>query len=260
AIERLFLCGVDMFRLNFSHGEHSEKTELIEKIRRIEARYMHPIGILADMQGPKQRCGKFEDPEGVELVAGQTFRFDLDAALGDTRRVQLPHPEILLALEPGRSLLLDDGKLRMRVLEAGCTLEGKDLVLKSQNDRPSNDVESCPPFVVCRVEVGGRLGAKKGVNTPDVLLAMSPITPKDRVDIKFACQSDVDWIAMSFVQRHEDMLELRKLVKEEGGSSIKLLAKIEKPAAVKDLVNILEACDGVMVARGDLGVEMNPEQ
>mmetsp|Transcript_31744 Transcript_31744/g.67547 ORF Transcript_31744/g.67547 Transcript_31744/m.67547 type:complete len:716 (+) Transcript_31744:77-2224(+) len=259
-LERLFLCGVDVFRLNFSHGEHSEKTELIRRIRSLEAKYKHPICILADMQGPKQRCGKFADPTGTELVTGQRFRLDLDPALGDNARVQLPHPEILMALGANRTLLLDDGKIRMRVLAQGCTWQGKDMILEDPKGRPSNSVEECPPFVDCQVEVGGRLSARKGVNTPDVVLAISPITPKDRADIEFACRSDVDWIALSFVQKHEDMIELRELVASIGGIRPKLLAKIEKPSAVQDLERILKVSDGVMVARGDLGVEMNPEE
>lgn len=259
-LERLFLCGVDVFRLNFSHGEHSEKVELIQRIRSLEEKYMHPICILADMQGPKQRCGKFANPDGVELQTGAIFRLDLDPALGDEQRVQLPHPEILIALRPGKMLLLDDGKLRMRVVRAGCIWKGEEITVKEPKDRPSENPAECPPFVECMVEVGGHLSARKGVNTPDVILPISPITPKDRKDIEFACKNDVDWIAMSFVQKHEDMQELRKLVDSFGGSRLKLLAKIEKPAAVDDLDKILAECDGVMVARGDLGVEMNPEE
>lgn len=259
-IERLFLCGVDVFRLNFSHGSPEEKTALVERIRNVESKYMHPICILADMQGPKQRCGKFETDEGVTLQTGQTFRFDLDTTLGNTERVQLPHPEILLALRPGKTLLLDDGKLKMRVKRCGCVWEGKELILEDSDSRPSPDVEKCPPFIECTVEVGGALSANKGVNTPDVILPISPITPKDKKDILFACKSDVDWIALSFVQKHQDMMELRELIAGAGGQKPKILAKVEKPSAVQDLDMILEVSDGVMVARGDLGVEMNPEE
>mmetsp|Transcript_49942 Transcript_49942/g.108563 ORF Transcript_49942/g.108563 Transcript_49942/m.108563 type:complete len:704 (+) Transcript_49942:65-2176(+) len=260
-IEQLFLSGVDVFRLNFSHGEYEEKEDLIKKIREVEQRYVHPIGILADLQGPKQRCGKFADPKGVMLAVGQKFRFDLDPALGDNKRVQLPHPEILLALSTGRTLLLDDGKLRLRVLQAGCFWEGKELILEEGQDPPSSSTTDCPPFVDCEVEVGGKLSSRKGVNTPDVILKISPITKKDKADLTFACRNgDVDWIALSFVQVHEDMQELRSLVNAAGGTRPKLLAKIEKPSAVNDLAKILAESDGVMVARGDLGVEMNPEE
>jgi pyruvate kinase len=258
-IERLFLAGVDVFRLNFSHGAHEEKTELIARIRSVEERYQHPIGILADLQGPKQRCGKFESEAGVELKVGQKFRFDLDATLGDDKRVQLPHPEIIIALHEGKTLLLDDGKLRMRVLQQGCVWEGKEIILADGVERPSTSIEECPPFIICEVEVGGKLSAKKGVNTPDVVLAISPITEKDREDLKYICERDIDWVALSFVQRHEDMQELRKLIEENKGTRPKILAKIEKPSAVEDLDKILEVSDGAMVARGDLGVECNPE-
>ncbi|CAK9115836.1 unnamed protein product [Durusdinium trenchii] len=240
-LERLFLCGVDTFRLNFSHGDHEEKTELIRKIRALEAKYRHPIAILADMQGPKQRCGKFADPDGVELKKGQKFRFDLKPDLGDETRVQLPHPEILNALKPQSKLLLDDGNIQMEILQQGYLEDGN-------------------PFVDCKVTVAGRLKANKGVNTPDVILPMSPITEKDKEDIEFACKAQVDWIAMSFVQTADDMGELRRRVNGHGFNEIKLLAKIEKPSAVDDLENILEESDGVMVARGDLGVEMPAEE
>jgi len=258
-MERLFLCGVDVFRLNFSHGDHEEKVELVKRIRKLEKKYQHPIGILADLQGPKQRCGKFQDPEGVTLAVGQLFRFDLDSAPGDDKRVQLPHPEILTALQTQSKLLLDDGKIQMRVKQKGYTKSGEDFIISDPSEWPDNESE-CSPFVQCEVEVGGVLSAKKGVNTPDVVLPISPITEKDRSDLIFACQKFVDWIALSFVQRSEDMRELRTLVCKEGGDQIKLLAKIEKPSAVDDLAGILKESDGVMVARGDLGVEMNPEE
>jgi len=260
-LERLFLAGVDVFRLNFSHGENDEKKELVRRIRDLEFKYKHPIGILADMQGPKQRCGKFADPDGVQLKAGQSFRFDMDPQPGDEHRAQLPHPEILVALTPGKTLLLDDGKIRMKVERCGYMKEGKEVFVDDANSaRSDGSTSEYPPFIDCTVMVSGKLSARKGVNTPDVVLPISAITPKDKEDIKFACRSDVDWIALSFVQRHEDMEELAKLVKDSPGSDPKLLAKIEKPSAVDDLEAILQACDGVMVARGDLGVEMAPEE
>jgi pyruvate kinase len=259
-IERLFLCGVDVFRLNFSHGSHEEKVELIGRIRSVEERYQHPIGILADLQGPKQRCGRFADEDGIVLRAGQQFRFDLDDAPGDDNRVQLPHPEILLALREGKTLLLDDGKLRMRVIRQGYIWEGKDVVVEGGAERPSSSITDCPPFIECEVEVGGKLSSKKGVNTPDVVLPISPITEKDRKDIEFICGQDIDWVGLSFVQRHEDMAELRELIKCCEGNSPKILAKIEKPSALEDLDMILQESDGAMVARGDLGVETPPEE
>lgn len=254
-LERLFLSGVDTFRLNFSHGDHEEKTDLIKRIRRVETKYRHPIGILADMQGPKQRCGKFADPNGVELLKGQMFRFDMLPDLGDVNRVQLPHPEILEALKPGKQLLLDDGNIRMEIVGCGRLLDGKEVPVEE-----AKESKEATPFVDCKVTVAGRLKANKGVNTPDVILAMSPITEKDKKDIEFACRAGVDWIAMSFVQTSDDMKELRQRVLNLGFREIKLLAKIEKPSAVEDIEGILEASDGVMVARGDLGVEMLPEE
>lgn len=239
-IERLFLSGVDLFRLNFSHGAYEEKLTLVQQIRTVEEKYMHPIGILADLQGPKQRCGQFET--SVELTTGQLFRFDLDARPGNETRVQLPHPEILGALSVGSTLLLDDGKLRMRVVRHGGSAAKDSL------------------FAECQVEVGGRLSSNKGVNTPDILLPISPVTVKDQEDIRFACKIHVDWIALSFVQKHEDMEELRELVRVCDGAQPRLVAKIEKPSAVQDLDAILQASDAVMVARGDLGVEMSPEK
>merc|ERR1719356_954739 len=259
-IERLFLCGVDVFRLNFSHGSHEEKIELLERIRSVEERYQHPIGILADLQGPKQRCGMFAEEDGIVLKAGQQFRFDLDDTPGDDSRVQLPHPEILLALSEGKTLLLDDGKLRMRVIKQGCTWEGKDVSVEDETARPSSSITDCPPFIECEVEVGGKLSSNKGVNTPDVVLPISPITEKDRKDIEFICEQDIDWVGLSFVQRHEDMVELRELIKGCEGNSPKILAKIEKPSALEDLERILQKSDGIMVARGDLGVETPPEE
>ncbi|CAJ1328824.1 unnamed protein product [Effrenium voratum] len=255
-LEELFLCGVDTFRLNFSHGEHEEKADLITRLRALEAKYRHPIGILADMQGPKQRCGQFKEG-AIQLKLGQRFRFDMDPQLGDETRVTLPHPEILKALEPGKDqrLLLDDGKIRMKVVGRGYLLDGKEI-----SEEEAQSSENATPFVDCEVTVPGKLGGRKGVNTPDVILPMSPITPKDREDIKFACRHGVDWIGMSFVQQSGDMEELREIVDKLGFREVKLLAKIEKPSAVTDLDNILKACDGVMVARGDLGVEMNPEE
>eukprot|EP00636_Phaeomonas_parva_P017350 CAMPEP_0118859434 /NCGR_PEP_ID=MMETSP1163-20130328/5678_1 /TAXON_ID=124430 /ORGANISM="Phaeomonas parva, Strain CCMP2877" /LENGTH=564 /DNA_ID=CAMNT_0006793025 /DNA_START=80 /DNA_END=1774 /DNA_ORIENTATION=+ len=228
-IETLFKAGVDVFRLNFSHGEPEEKKALVDLIREVEAQYDHPICILADLQGPKQRVGKFA--EKVVLKDGQDFRFDLNTEeLGDETRVSMPHPEIINTLKVDDTVLLDDGKLQMTVTGKG---EG---------------------FVDCRVDIGGDLSDRKGVNTPTISIPISPLTPKDRADLEHALEFEVDWVALSFVQKAEDMAELRGLV----GDKVKILAKIEKPQAVDVLDEILEYSDGIMVARGDLGVEMNP--
>ena len=230
-IEKLFRAGAAAFRVNMSHGEQADKAQLIANIRALEKAYNRPTTILVDLQGPKLRVGTFAEGK-VELHTGDTFRLDADQAPGDAHRVYLPHPEIFAALEVGARLLLDDGKLVLRVTEIG--LE----------------------YINTMVEVGGALSNRKGLNVPDVVIPIAALTEKDRSDLAFALEQGVDWIAMSFVQRPEDVAEGKKLI----GNKAALLAKIEKPAAIGRLEEILELADGVMVARGDLGVEMLPEQ
>ena len=234
-IEKLFLAGADIFRLNFSHGEHAEKSELVNIIRKIEAKYNHPICILADLQGPKLRVGTFDSDSGVVLNVGQSFTFDLKDEPGDSYRVKLPHPEILNTLEPGDELLLDDGKLRMTV---------------TSTDKSGSDNIS----VTCRVDIGGKLSNRKGVNTPSVVLPISPLTAKDRKDLDFVLTLEIDWVALSFVQTPDDIREIQAIV----GDQVHIMAKLEKPSAIDYLEEIVELSDGIMVARGDLGVEMNP--
>ncbi len=225
-IRKLFIAGVDVFRLNMSHGEHSDKAELVDRIRAVEREFGRPIAILVDLQGPKLRIGKFADGP-ITLTEGAEFRLDLDPAAGNSDRVQLPHKEIFAALEPGTDLLLDDGKIRLTV--TAC------------------DGASAR----CKVRVGGPLSDRKGVNVPGVVLPLAAMTEKDRRDLSFMASQDIDWFALSFVQRPDDIAEAKKLV--AGRAAV--MAKIEKPAAVKALDGILELADGVMVARGDLGVE-----
>lgn len=226
-IDNLFMAGADVFRLNMSHGTHDEIRARHAFIREIEAERGRPIAILADLQGPKLRCGTFAN--GSEMLEeGAAFRFDLDKAPGDARRVNLPHPEILQALEVGSNLLINDGKLRVRV-----TARGDD-------------------FAETVVEVGGEISNRKGVNVPDVVLPLAALSDKDRKDLEFVCELGVDWLALSFVQRAADVTEARALVKGRAA----IVAKIEKPAAVKAFDEILAASDGIMVARGDLGVEL----
>lgn len=229
-IEKLFLAGADVFRLNFSHGAYDEKQKLVDIIREVEAKYRHPICILADLQGPKLRVGVF-DKDKVTIREGQTFRFDMSDEPGDAGRVNLPHPEIINTLRESDVLLLDDGKLKMTVTSTG---EG---------------------WVECFVNVGGSLSNRKGVNTPTVTLPISPLTPKDRKDLVFALSVGADVIALSFVQKAEDIEELQALVQGRA----KILAKIEKPQAMDNLESIVRLSDAIMVARGDLGVEMNIE-
>ncbi|SER68723.1 pyruvate kinase [Tranquillimonas rosea] len=226
-IRALFEAGADVFRLNMSHGDHSEIRARHEMIRKIEAEKRRPIAILADLQGPKLRVGVFANGE-EELVEGQTFRLDLDEAEGDSTRVRLPHPEIFAALEAGSRLLVNDGKIRLKVIE--CSREHAE----------------------CEVVVGGTISNRKGVNVPDVVLPLAALSEKDRKDLEFVCELGVDWLALSFVQRPDDVWEARDLA--NGRAAI--LSKIEKPAAVNAFDEILSVSDGIMVARGDLGVEL----
>ncbi|MBP7952246.1 MAG: pyruvate kinase [Sphingorhabdus sp.] len=230
-IEKLFIAGADAFRINMSHGEQADKAALVKYIRALERKHNRPTTILVDLQGPKLRVGSFADGK-VMLETGATFILDADQTPGDVTRVYLPHPEIFAALVDGTRLLLDDGKLVLRV------------------------VSVAPGRVETRVEVGGALSNRKGLNVPDVVVPVAALTDKDRSDLAFAIAQGVDWIAMSFVQRPEDVAEGRKLI----GGKAALLAKIEKPAAIHRLEEILELADAVMVARGDLGVEMLPEE
>jgi len=229
-IAALYEAGADAFRINMSHGDQQSKVAVIAAIRAMEKIYRRPTTILADLQGPKLRVGKFVDGK-VELATGSTFILDRSAEPGDATRAELPHREIFAAIEVGARLLLDDGKLVLKVTE--------------------HDADR----IVTEVIVGGMLSNNKGLNVPDVVIPMAALTEKDRSDLAFACDQGVDWIALSFVQRPEDLAEARKLI--EGRAA--LLAKIEKPSAIERLEEIVEMCDGVMVARGDLGVELPPE-
>ena len=230
-IRALAEAGADVFRLNFSHGSHEDHAERYRLIRAVEAELGRPIGVLMDLQGPKLRVGRFAEGK-VALVPGAPFRLDLDPTPGDARRANLPHPEIFAALEAGTALLLDDGKLRLRVDACGAD------------------------FADTTVLVGGTLSDRKGVNVPGVLLPISPLTAKDRADLDFGLALGVDWVALSFVQRPEDLREARELV----GDRAWIMAKLEKPAAIDELDAIIALADGIMVARGDLGVELPPQQ
>lgn len=239
-IEKLFLAGTDVFRLNFSHGEHDQKKELLDIIRQVEAKYEHPIAILGDLQGPKLRVGTFGNPDGERLQPGQMYRFDLDESPGTHQRCMLPHPEIIAASEVGHVLLIDDGKVKMEVVGTG------------------------PGYLDCRVVVPGMIKDRKGVNTPDSILEISCLTPKDREDLDYMLSIGVDWIALSFVQRPEDIVEIKRLIMAYNPNNAfppHIMAKIEKPSCFfgDSLEKIVALCDGIMVARGDLGVECLPE-
>lgn len=230
-LAKLFRAGADAFRVNMSHGDHATHAETIASIRALEKQVGRPITILCDLQGPKLRVGTFANGKAVIRHSGH-FTLDRDPTPGDENRVCLPHPELFGVLEKGQRLLIDDGKLRLRVISA-------------DEDK-----------ILCRAEVGGVISDRKGVNVPDAVVPVPALTEKDRRDLAFAVEHGADWIALSFVQRPEDVAEARRLM----GSYGSLLAKIEKPAAVDRLDGILELADGVMVARGDLGVELNPEE
>ncbi|MEM7407032.1 MAG: pyruvate kinase [Pseudomonadota bacterium] len=230
-IEKLFLAGADVFRLNFSHGSHDDHRALVKSIRDVESKVDRPIGILLDLQGPKLRLAEFAEGS-VDLQQGQQFRLDLDETPGDVTRAPLPHPEIFAAIEEGTILLLDDGRVRLEVTD--CSPSHADTI----------------------VRVPGTLSDHKGVNVPGVVLPLPPLTEKDREDLAFGLDLGIDWVGLSFVQRPEDGYLLRSLVDRRAS----LMCKLEKPAALKQLPGIVEHFDAVMVARGDLGVELPPEQ
>ncbi len=230
-IEKLFLAGADVFRLNFSHAEHEDHKRRYDTIREVEKKYGRPIAILADLQGPKLRVGQFAN--GKELLKeGEIFRLDLSGEPGTDKRVTLPHPQIFEAMEKGTALLVDDGKLKLVVEDFG-----KD-------------------WADCRVEVGGYISDRKGVNVPNAVLNISALTEKDRRDLDFALSIGVDWIALSFVQRPEDVAEAKEII----GDKAWIISKLEKPSAIEHLDDIVALSDGCMVARGDLGVEVPTEQ
>ena len=229
-IERLARAGADAFRVNMSHGTHADHAPVIAAVRALEKSFGRPMTILADLQGPKLRVGSFAGGRAT-LATGDNFRFDRDPAPGDAARAYLPHEEIFAALEIGARLLLDDGKLVLRVTELALD------------------------HILTTVEVGGVLSDRKGLNVPDVVVPLAALTAKDRTDLTFALDHGVDWVALSFVQRPEDLAEARTLIQGRAA----LLAKIEKPAALERLEEIVELADAVMVARGDLGVELPPE-
>lgn len=231
-LARLLRAGADAFRLNMSHGTHADHEAAITAIRALEKQYSKPIAILADLQGPKLRVGAFKEGQAVIRHSGH-FVLDRDETPGDENRVFLPHPELFGIMERGQRLLINDGKIRLKVLE-------------SDGSR-----------ILCSAEVGGVISERKGVNVPDAEVPIPALTEKDRRDLAFATEHGADWIALSFVQRPEDIAEARKLINNR---DVAICAKIEKPQAVHRLDSIIELADGIMVARGDLGVELEPHE
>lgn len=233
-LEKLLRAGADAFRVNMSHGAHEDHAAAIQAIRALEKQVARPITILADLQGPKLRVGTFAQGQAVIRHSGH-FTLDRNPAPGDETRVCLPHPELFGILERGQRLLINDGKIRLKVLQA-------------DDER-----------ILCSAEVGGVISDRKGVNVPDAEVPIPALTEKDRRDLAFAVEQGADWIALSFVQRPDDLAEARKLIGARAGTiGPALCAKIEKPMAVKRLDEIIEMADGIMVARGDLGVELEP--
>ena len=229
-IKSLIKAGVNVFRLNFSHGNHGDHLKRITYIRSAENELGCNVAILADLQGPKFRIGKVK--EDIKVIKGSTYNFDKKTEIGDFSRVNLSHNEIYESLSIGSNILMDDGKLQFRV---------KDI---SKN------------IIKTEVIVGGYIKSNKGVNLPDVVLNTSPLTSKDIEDLKFILNQEIDWIALSFVQKLRDVEEVKKYIEDKAS----IIAKIEKPSALKELNKIIGACDGIMVARGDLGVELPPEE
>ncbi len=229
-IEQLFTAGVDVFRLNFSHGCHDDHRAALHNIRAVEEKFNHPIGVIGDLQGPKLRIGTFET-DRIELEKNQTFRFDSDSAAGNESRVCLPHPEVIESMNIDDRIFLDDGKVRIKITNKG---EG---------------------YLEGTVESGSSLSNNKGFNIPGVVLPIPALTEKDKIDLEAALEMGVDWIAQSFVQNPQDVAQARDLIKGRAA----LMVKIEKPSALVQLQDIVELADGVMLARGDLGVEIPPE-
>ncbi len=231
AIQQLFEAGADVFRINMSHTSHDDLATLVGLIRKIETDSGRPIGILADLQGPKLRLGDFAK-KSIEVSAGDQIVLDLNKKAGSKTRIHVPHPEVLKALEPGHRILVDDGKVELRA------------------------VECSPEKTVAEVVNGTALSSRKGISLPDTDLPVGSLTDKDRSDLDAALAAEVDWIAISFVQRPEDVAEVRKIARGQAG----VLAKIEKPQALNWLEEIIDLSDAIMVARGDLGVEMPIEK
>jgi pyruvate kinase len=230
-IGKLFEAGADVFRINMSHTAHDKMRELVQTIRAIESECNRPIGILVDLQGPKLRLGNFKN-ESAQLDAGQDFVLDTDPAPGDSTRVNLPHAEIFAAIQPGDTLLIDDGKLRL----TAAVVE--------------------PRRIVAQVNVGGKVSSRKGVSLPNTVVPLAALAPKDIADLEAALDAGIDWVALSFIQRPEDVAEAKKITRGRAA----VIAKIEKPQAVSRLDEILDLADALMVARGDLGVEMPLEK
>ena len=231
SIQRLFDAGANVFRINMSHTSHDDFMAIHDAVREVEHNNARPIGILVDLQGPKLRVAEMAGG-GTLIKKGNSFIFDKNEEPGTAKRVKLPHNNIFKAVKKGHNILLDDGKLALKTTK----------VTKDE--------------IITKVMVGGTLSSRKGVSLPDTVLPISALTDKDRADLEFTANADIDWIALSFVQRADDITEAKKLIKGRAA----LMAKIEKPSAIEELDEIIDLSDGIMVARGDLGVELPVEK
>ena len=230
-IHSLFQAGADIFRLNFSHGTHSDHRKKVFHIRQYEKRLGRPIAILGDLQGPKIRIGTFTKTS-VNLTNNQKFDLDLNPEPGNEKRVHLPHPEIFKSVKKNTRVLIDDGKIILNIINVN-------------SEKISTEVIN-----------GGKISNMKGVNIPETFIKMSSLTKKDIKDLEFCLDLSLDYVALSFVQKAKDLIDLKKHIGNQTG----IMAKFEKPLAIKRMDEILFHCDAAMVARGDLGVEMPPEE
>ncbi len=231
----MFNAGVDVCRLNFSHGSQQDHQAVLDTIRDLNKKHKYNVGILADLQGPKIRIGMVKDG-GINLINGKLTTITTRECIGNEDRIYITYQNFPKDVKAGEIILLDDGKLQMKVMETNLVDE-----------------------VVCEIVHGGILTSRKGVNLPNTKVSIPSLTPEDKVNLDFVLKNDVEWIGLSFVRRAEDIIELRKIIKDQGKSS-RIIAKIEKPEAIANIDEIIEVTDGIMVARGDLGVEMPMEE
>jgi pyruvate kinase len=231
----MFIAGLDVCRLNFSHGSQADHQAVLDTIRSLNEKYNYNVGILADLQGPKIRIGTVKEG-GIHLVNGARTTITTQKCVGDEQRIYITYDTFPQDVKPGEIILLDDGKLQMRVIETN---------LKDE--------------VICEVVHGGILTSRKGVNLPNTKVSIPSLTPEDRDNLEFVLQNDVEWIGLSFVRNAEDIIELKEIIKARGKTA-RVIAKIEKPEAIANIDEIIAVSDGIMVARGDLGVEMPMEE
>lgn len=235
-LTKMIQAGVNVCRLNFSHDTGETQGKKIDLIREVSAELHMPVAIMIDLQGPKHRIGNFATEDKYPLTIGQKFTFDNDPTPGDSTRVQLPDADVMKSLNVGDRILLNDGKIEMTVDSVA------------------------PDKIVATVVRGTEIWSRRGFNLPDTEIATSVLTEKDRVDLEYALTKEPDWVAISFVQKPEDVAEVRDFIVARTSHPVKIIAKIERPNAVERITEIAAAADGVMIARGDLAVEVPFEE